>query len=70
MLTNEIDFLVVMISPVMINNIGYKTYIVWAVTNLCFIPMIYFLSKCLVTIPSRAAFLSGLRQVLMSYYSS
>lgn len=44
-LTDATDFLVVMISPVMINNIGYKTYIVWAVTNLCFIPMIYFLSK-------------------------
>lgn len=41
------DFLVVMVSPVMINNIGYGTYIVWTVTNLCFIPLIYFLSKLL-----------------------
>ncbi|PSR79063.1 general substrate transporter [Coniella lustricola] len=37
------NFLVVMVSPVMISNIGYGTYIVWTVTNLCFIPLIHFL---------------------------
>jgi hypothetical protein len=39
------DFFVVMISPVLIDNIKYGTYILWCGTNLVFIPMIYFLSK-------------------------
>jgi hypothetical protein len=37
------NFFVVMISPVLISRIGYGTYVLWASTNLCFIPMIYFL---------------------------
>jgi hypothetical protein len=32
-----------MISPVLIANIKYGTYILWAGTNLAFIPMIYYL---------------------------
>ncbi|KAJ5082308.1 sugar transporter [Penicillium argentinense] len=37
------NFFVVMISPVLISRIKYGTYILWACTILCFIPMIYFL---------------------------
>ncbi|KAI1339974.1 general substrate transporter [Xylariaceae sp. FL0016] len=36
------NFLIVMVSPVMISNIKYGTYIVWAITNFCFIPIVYF----------------------------
>ncbi|WVQ67997.1 uncharacterized protein L199_006203 [Kwoniella botswanensis] len=36
-------FLVVEITPVSINSIGYKTYIYFCVFNACFIPLIYFL---------------------------
>ena len=32
-----------MISPVLIANIKYGTYILWASTNLAFIPIIYYL---------------------------
>jgi hypothetical protein len=39
------NFFVVMISPVLISRIKYGTYILWACTNLCFVPMIYFFSK-------------------------
>lgn len=39
------NFFVVMISPVLISRIKYGTYILWAATNLCFIPLIYFLCK-------------------------
>lgn len=39
------NFFVVMISPALISRIGYGTYVLWACTNLCFIPMIYFLGK-------------------------
>ncbi|KAB8069887.1 hypothetical protein BDV29DRAFT_198360 [Aspergillus leporis] len=35
-------FLVVEITPVSISNIGYRTYIYFAVFNFCFIPLIYF----------------------------
>ncbi|KAJ5923430.1 hypothetical protein N7454_008675 [Penicillium verhagenii] len=35
-------FLVVEITPVSISNIGYKTYIYFAVFNFCFLPLIYF----------------------------
>ncbi|KAE8358943.1 hypothetical protein BDV27DRAFT_168961 [Aspergillus caelatus] len=35
-------FLVVEITPVSIDNIGYRTYIYFAVFNFCFIPLIYF----------------------------
>ncbi|KAL3465019.1 hypothetical protein BJX64DRAFT_297776 [Aspergillus heterothallicus] len=36
-------FLVVEITPVSISNIGYRTYIYFAVFNFCFLPVIYFL---------------------------
>lgn len=36
-----------MISPVLISNIKWGTYVLWCGTNLSFIPMIYFLSKSL-----------------------
>ncbi|RMZ07090.1 hypothetical protein D0864_02082 [Hortaea werneckii] len=35
-------FLVVEITPVSIDNIGYKTYIYFAIFNFCFVPLIYF----------------------------
>ncbi|KAJ5650871.1 uncharacterized protein N7484_004594 [Penicillium longicatenatum] len=35
-------FLVVEITPVSIANIGYRTYIYFAVFNFCFLPLIYF----------------------------
>lgn len=35
-------FLVVEITPVSINNIGWKTYIYFAIFNAAFIPIIYF----------------------------
>ncbi|KAE8311689.1 hypothetical protein BDV41DRAFT_565623 [Aspergillus transmontanensis] len=35
-------FLVVEITPVSIDNVGYRTYIYFAVFNFCFIPLIYF----------------------------
>ncbi|KAJ5337810.1 hypothetical protein N7452_004538 [Penicillium brevicompactum] len=35
-------FLVVEITPVSISNIGYKTYIYFAIFNFCFLPLIYF----------------------------
>lgn len=35
-------FLVVMITPVSIGNIGYQTYIYFCIFNFCFIPLIYF----------------------------
>ncbi|KAI9931196.1 hypothetical protein MW887_010857 [Aspergillus wentii] len=35
-------FLVVEITPVSIDNIGYKTYVYFAVFNFCFLPIIYF----------------------------
>ncbi|OQE32016.1 hypothetical protein PENSTE_c001G04509 [Penicillium steckii] len=37
------NFFVVMISPVLISKIQWGTYVLWTGTNLCFIPMIYFL---------------------------
>jgi hypothetical protein len=36
------NFLIVMITPVMISNIGWATYLVFAVINACFFPIIYF----------------------------
>ncbi|KAF6795045.1 sugar transporter [Colletotrichum musicola] len=35
-------FLVVMITPTATSNIGWKTYIIFAVLNLSFIPVVYF----------------------------
>ncbi|KAJ9133457.1 General substrate transporter [Pleurostoma richardsiae] len=37
------NFFVVMVSPIMMSNIGYGTYILWSATNFFFIPMIYLL---------------------------
>lgn len=36
------NFTVVMITPVMISNIGWKTYLVFAIFNASFLPFIYF----------------------------
>ncbi|KAK3989948.1 hypothetical protein QBC44DRAFT_76824 [Cladorrhinum sp. PSN332] len=37
------NFLIVMVTPIMITNIGWGTYLFFAVANACFIPVIYFL---------------------------
>ncbi|CAJ2511448.1 Uu.00g070730.m01.CDS01 [Anthostomella pinea] len=37
------NFLIVMVSPLMISNLKYGTYIVWTATNACFLPIVYFL---------------------------
>jgi hypothetical protein len=37
------NFFIVMITPVMINNIGWATYLVFAILNAIFFPIIYFL---------------------------
>ena len=34
---------IVMITPIMITNIGWGTYLFFAVVNACFLPIIYFL---------------------------
>ncbi|KAF2846212.1 general substrate transporter [Plenodomus tracheiphilus IPT5] len=36
------NFVVVMITPIMISNIGWGTYLFFAVVNACFLPFIYF----------------------------
>lgn len=36
------NFLIVMVTPVMISNIGWGTYLFFAVVNACFLPVIYF----------------------------
>ncbi|KAI0881079.1 general substrate transporter [Annulohypoxylon maeteangense] len=36
------NFLVVMITPIAFNNIGYQTYIIFAVTNAFIVPTVYF----------------------------
>ncbi|KAL9119348.1 MAG: hypothetical protein Q9187_004097 [Circinaria calcarea] len=36
------NFLIVMITPIMIDRIGWGTYLFFAVVNACFIPIIYF----------------------------
>ncbi|KAH8803087.1 general substrate transporter [Xylogone sp. PMI_703] len=36
------NFLIVMITPIMISNIGWGTYLFFAVVNACFLPVIYF----------------------------
>lgn len=36
------NFLIVYITPPAINNIGYKTYIIFAALNASFVPVIYF----------------------------
>lgn len=37
------NFLIVMVSPLMIKNIKYGTYIVWTATNAAMVPLYYFL---------------------------
>lgn len=34
---------IIMITPIMITNIGWGTYLFFAVVNACFLPVIYFL---------------------------
>jgi Sugar (and other) transporter len=34
--------MIVQITPVSINNIGWKTYIIFAVLNACWVPIIFF----------------------------
>ncbi|KAI8966277.1 general substrate transporter [Daldinia sp. FL1419] len=36
------NFLIVMVTPVMINNIGWGTYLFFAIVNACFLPIIWF----------------------------
>ncbi|KAJ9130529.1 Sugar transporter [Pleurostoma richardsiae] len=36
------NFLIVMVTPIMISNISWGTYLFFAVANACFIPIIYF----------------------------
>lgn len=36
------NFAIVMITPIMIDNIGWGTYLFFAVVNACFLPFIYF----------------------------
>lgn len=36
------NFLIVMVTPIMVTNIGWGTYLFFAVVNACFIPVIYF----------------------------
>ncbi|KAI1344230.1 general substrate transporter [Xylariaceae sp. FL0016] len=36
------NFLIVMVTPIMISNIGWGTYLFFAVVNACFLPVIYF----------------------------
>lgn len=36
------NFVVVMVTPIMISNIGWATYLVFAIINACFIPVIFF----------------------------
>ncbi|RDW60651.1 hypothetical protein BP6252_12034 [Coleophoma cylindrospora] len=36
------NYMIVQITPIAINNIGYRTYIIFAALNACWIPIIYF----------------------------
>ncbi|VBB71891.1 Putative transporter [Podospora comata] len=36
------NFVIVMVTPIMVSNIGWGTYLFFAATNACFIPVIYF----------------------------
>ncbi|GAB1310655.1 General substrate transporter [Madurella fahalii] len=36
------NFVIVMVTPIMVSNIGWGTYLFFAVINACFIPVIYF----------------------------
>ncbi|KAI6908160.1 general substrate transporter [Hortaea werneckii] len=37
-----INFMVVLVTPIGIDNIGWKFYIIWAILNALFVPIIYF----------------------------
>lgn len=38
----EIDaFAVVLVTPIGIENIGWRFYIIWAILNACFVPIVY-----------------------------
>lgn len=37
------NFMVVEVTPIGIKHIGWRFYIIWTVTNFCFVPIIYFL---------------------------
>lgn len=37
------NFLIVMVTPIMISSIGWGTYLFFAIVNACFLPIIYFL---------------------------
>jgi len=56
-------FLVVMITPVAIENIAWKTYIVWACTNFVFIFVVYFLCALLFTLLAAISADSGFPDV-------
>jgi hypothetical protein len=36
------NYMIVQITPIALNNIGYRTYIIFAVLNACWVPIIYF----------------------------
>jgi hypothetical protein len=36
------NYMIVQITPIALNNIGYRTYIIFAVLNACWVPVIYF----------------------------
>ncbi|KAI1847618.1 hypothetical protein JX266_006470 [Neoarthrinium moseri] len=36
------NFLIVMVTPIMVSNIGWGTYLFFAIVNACFLPIIYF----------------------------
>lgn len=36
------NFFIVMITPVLINRLGWKTYLIFTCTNAAFVPIIYF----------------------------
>ncbi|OBT52266.1 hypothetical protein VE04_08223 [Pseudogymnoascus sp. 24MN13] len=36
------NFVVVMVTPIMVSNIGWATYLVFAIINACFLPVIFF----------------------------
>ena len=36
------NFFIVMMTPILINNIGWRSYIIFTCTNAAFVPIIYF----------------------------
>lgn len=39
------NFTVAMITPIIINRLGWKAYLIFTVTNAVFLPMVYFLYR-------------------------